>query len=423
MPVIRNIGQLATPTPTGRQGELRVVENAALVWHRERVTWIGRDVDLPARRGLDAVEGLEGSEEHDAGGRLVVPGLVDAHTHLAFAGWRADEFERRLRGERYQDIAASGGGILRTVDATRAASESDLVVRARGFLRGMAALGVTTVECKSGYGLSVEDELKQLRAYRTLAASQPIRIVPTLLGAHTVPREFRDHRAGWIDLVCETLIARVAADRLALFCDVFVDEGAFAIEEGRRVLEAGMRHGLRPKLHADQLRDGGGAALAADVGAVSADHLEHVSRAGIAALASAGTIAVTLPIAAACLDSPVAPARGLLEAGVGVAVATDFNPGSAPSYDLPLALWLACTRQRMTPDEALDGATRQAARALALHDRVGCLESGWSADVAVIDAESVRDWLYFYRPNVGVRAWVRGRPSADESVGRFDPGP
>lgn len=403
MPVLRHIGQLATPTTTGRQGELRVIEGAAIAWQRDRVTWVGRDADLPA--------GLADDDEHEAGGRLVVPGLVDAHTHLAFAGWRADEFERRLRGERYQDIAAKGGGILRTVEATRRATAAELVARARGFLGGMAALGVTTVECKSGYGLSVDDELKQLRAYRTLADSGHLRIVPTLLAAHVVPVEYRDDRAGWIDLVCETLVPRVAGERLAGFCDVFVDEGAFTIEEGRRVLEAGVRHGLRPKVHADQLQDGGGALLAAAVHAVSADHLEHVSAAGIAALASAGTIAVTLPLAAACLDAPPPPARALIDAGVGVAVATDFNPGSAPSYDLPLALWLACTRQRMTPGEALDGATRQAARALNLADQIGSIEPGKSADLALLDAESVSDWLYFYRPNVCARAWVRGRPA------------
>ena len=401
MPCLRNIGQLATPTADGRQGELRTIDRAAMVWQGERLTWIGRDADLPAELGED--------EEHDAGGRLVVPGLIDAHTHLAFAGWRADEFERRLRGERYQDIAAGGGGILRTVAATRLATEDDLVARASQFVAGIAALGVTTVECKSGYGLTIEDELKQLRVYRALDASQPLRFVPTLLAAHVVPPEFRDDRAQWIDTICERLIPRVAGDRLAMFCDVFVDEGAFTIDEGRRVLGAGMRHGLRPKVHADQLGDGGGAALAAEVAAVSADHVEHISSTGIAALARSGTVAVTLPIAAACLDQPPPPARALIEAGVGVAVATDFNPGSAPSFDLPLAMWLACTRQRMTPAETLDGATRQAARAVDLHHQIGTLEAGKSADFALLDAESVTDWLYFYRPNVCVRSWVRGR--------------
>ena len=285
----------------------------------------------------------------------MIPGLVDCHTHLAFAGWRADEFEQRLRGRSYLDIARAGGGIMSTVRQTRAATEADLLRRAAGFLREMLTLGVTTVECKSGYGLEPDAELKLLRVYRQLAKEQPVRLVPTFLGAHVVPPEFRDNRAGYVDLLADRMIPALAKEKLAACCDVFVEESAFSVAEARRILRAGQKSGLSAKLHADQLTSGGGAELAAELGALSADHLEHISDAGIRAMATAGVVAVSLPLASLYLGQPPMPARRLIEAGVAVAVATDFNPGSAPSFHLPLALTLACTLQRMTPAEALEG--------------------------------------------------------------------
>jgi len=400
MPVLHNIATLATCAASGGQGAVHETPQAALVWEGETIRWAGPEAALPTTYA---------SMEHvDAGGALVVPGLIDCHTHLAFGGWRADEFALRLQGKSYLDIARAGGGIASTMRHTRAASEAALFARAAGFLVEMGRLGVTTVECKSGYGLNVDDELKTLRVYARLRAAQPLGIVSTFLGAHFVPPEYREDRAAYLRLLCDTLMPRIAAEGLAGFCDVFVEETAFSIDEARTFLEAGKRHGLRPKLHVDQLHDGGGARLAAEVGAASADHLEYAADDGIRAMAAAGVVAVNLPLATLYLNQQPFRARAFIEAGVPVAVATDFNPGSAPSYHLPLALMLACTMSRMTPAEALKGATLYAARALGLETRIGSLEPGKQADFVLLDAESVNHWLYHFRPNAVRVTYVRG---------------
>ncbi len=399
MPVLTNIGALARCLPSGPQSDIHVIPAAALAWEGERIAWVGSEAELPEHFG--------GWPREDAGGRLVVPGLVDCHTHLAFAGWRAEEFEQRLLGKSYLEIAAAGGGIASTVEATRAASSDALLARCREHLAAMARLGVTTVEAKSGYGLSEEHEIRLLEIYRALG-SGPQRIVPTLLAAHVVPEEFRGRRGKYVELIVETIIPRVAREGLARFCDAFVEDTAFTPDEARRVFEAGKQHGLRPKLHADQLSSGGGAELAAEVGAASADHLERISEEGVRRLAAAGVVAVSLPFASLYLGGMALPARRLLEAGVAVAVATDFNPGTAPSYHLPVAMTLACALQRMTPAEALKGATSIAARAIGLEGEVGSLEEGKSADFAVIDADSVDQWLYHLRANACVRTVARG---------------
>jgi imidazolonepropionase len=391
MRLLTNIGLLATCRAEGGQGDIHVIPDAVLAWDGGTIQWVGRRAELPA--------GYRGAEIVDAHGALVIPGLVDCHTHLAFAGWRADEFEQRLAGRSYLEIARDGGGIAKTVRLTRAASEQELAGRAARFLAEIRTLGVTTVECKSGYGLDRENELKLLRVYRSLAGSQPVRLVPTFLGAHMVPPEMRDDRAGYLSLLVDELIPEIGASGLAGFCDVFVESSAFTVDEARRILTAGKSAGLGPKLHADQLTAGGGAELAAEVGAVSADHLECASDAGIAAMARAGVVAVSLPFASLYLGQSPMPARKFIEAGVPVAVATDFNPGSAPSYHLPVALTLACTLQRMTPAEALKGATIHAARAIGLERRVGSLEAGKAADFALVDAADVNEWLYHLRPN------------------------
>jgi imidazolonepropionase len=391
MKLLHNISQLATCRADGGQGDIHDIADAALVWQGDTIRWVGARADLPSE--------FQAAERIDAGGGLVIPGLVDCHTHLAFGGWRAEEFEQRIRGRSYLEIAEAGGGIARTVRLTREASEDALLERAAGFLREMLALGVTTVECKSGYGLDRENELKLLRVYRALARMQSVRLVPTFLGAHIVPSEHRTHREKYVQLLIEELIPVVARDKLAVFCDVFVEASAFTVEEARRILLAGRAAGLAPKLHADQLTPGGGAELAAEVGAASADHLDRASETGIAAMARAGVVAVSLPIATLYLGQQPMPARRFIEAGVPVAVASDFNPGSAPSYHLPLAMTLACTLQRMTPAEALKGATCHAARALGLGGRAGTLEAGRPADFAVIDAPSVNHWLYHFRAN------------------------
>jgi len=338
----------------------------------------------------------------------VFPGLVDCHTHLAFGGWRADEFEQRIQGATYLDIAARGGGIASTVRQTRAASETDLEARAGRWLAAMRELGITTVECKSGYGLDRDTELRLLRVYRRLATSQSTRLVPTFLGAHVVPAEYRERRGDYVQLLIDEMIPAVAQGDLAQCCDVFVERSAFSIEEARAILTAGRRAGLRPKLHADQLSDSGGALLAAEVGALSADHLEHVSDAGIAAMSAAGVVAVSLPLATMYLNQPPMPARRFIEAGVPVAVATDFNPGSAPSFHLPFAMTLACTLQRMTPAEALKGATIYAARALGREAEVGSLEAGKYADFGIFDVPDATQWLYHLQANACVRTVIGG---------------
>ena len=405
MPVVlRNIGVLATCAPAGGpgagQGDIGLIAHAALVWNGPLVVWAGAEQDLPEAYSVARAE--------DAGGRLVVPGLVDCHTHLAFGGWRADEFTQRALGRTYAEIGAAGGGIASTVRQTRAASADMLLERCQAFVAEMIQLGVTAIECKSGYGLSMEAELKLLQVYRRLAERTPATIIPTLLGAHVVPMEFAARREAYLSLLIDDLIPVVARDGLARCCDVFVETGAFSVDEARRILLAGKRAGLAPKVHADQLSDGGGAWLAAEVGALSADHLEHVSADGIPALAAAGVVAVSLPLASLYLRQPPLPARRLLDQGVAVAVATDFNPGSAPSFHLPLAMTLACTTQGMTPAEALAGATRIAARAVGLEATHGSLSPGTRADFAVIDAPSVEHWLYHFRANACVRTVIGG---------------
>ena len=398
--MLANIGQLATCRAEGGQGDIHAITDAALVWDEAVIVWAGPERELPAE--------YRRAERLDAGRRLVIPGLVDCHTHLAFAGWRADEFEQRIRGRSYLEIARDGGGIASTVRQTRAASEDELLGRASCFLEQMLRLGVTTVECKSGYGLDRETELKLLRVYQQLAAAQPVRIVPTFLGAHTVPPEYRENRAAYVDFLISEMIPAVAREKLAVSCDVFLEKSAFNVDEARRILRAGKAAGLAPKLHADQLTSAGGAELAAELGALSADHLEFISKRGIAAMASAGVVAVSLPLASLYLGQRPMPARRLIDAGVSVAVATDFNPGSAPSYHLPLALTLACTLQQMTPAETLKGATVYAARAVGLGRRVGSLEVGKACDMAVIDAPDVNHWLYHFRPNACVMTVIGG---------------
>ena len=400
MPILTNIATLVTCRREGGQDAVHPVEDAALVWTGGIIRWVGPAVELPAA--------YAGEERVDAEGALVIPGLIDSHTHLAFGGWRADEFAQRIRGVSYRAIAQAGGGILKTMRQTRTASEDALVAKAVSFLAEMVQLGVTTVEAKSGYGLNVEDELKLLRVYRRLAGAQPVRIVPTLLAAHVVPPEYADQRGAYVDLICDDLIPNVAERGLARFCDVFVEDTAFTPDEARRICRAGTQHGLRPKLHVDQLEDGDGARLAAEVGAVSADHLEYVSEEGLWAMAEARVVAVALPLATLYLNAPPFDARRALAQGVRVAVATDFNPGSAPSYSLPLALTLACTLCRLTPAEALKGATYYAACALDLEDEIGSLEPGKRADFVLLDVPNVDHWLYHYRPNAALSTYIGG---------------
>ncbi len=391
MTVLRNIGQLATCPADAVQQDAGLINDAALVFEDNEILWVGSELQLPERFATH--------NSIDCGQRLVIPGLIDCHTHLCFGGWRGDEFEQRLQGLSYQEIAAAGGGIRSTVTATRSDSAETLSKKALESLEGMLDLGITTVECKSGYGLEQSAELKQLKVYRQLDQQQPVDLIPTFLGAHMVPDEYQQRREDYIRLLCDVLIPAVVKQKLAQFCDVFIEEGAFSIAEAREILTTAKQAGLGLKVHADQLSSGGGAQLAAELSAVSAEHLEYANEKGILALAQASTVAVSLPLASLYLREPYLPARQMLEAGVRVAVATDFNPGSAPSYHLPLAMTLACVNQQMTPQEVLMGATTVAARAVAAEQRIGSLLPGYAADIAVIDAPSVNHWLYHFRAN------------------------
>ena len=401
MPVLRNISQLATCPPGHSQDDAGLISQAAVAWREKTISWVGPYSELPAE--------FKGEPVVDCERRLVVPGLVDCHTHLCFGGWRGDEFEARLQGASYQDIAADGGGITRTVTATRGASLGELQRKAQAALQAILRLGVTTLECKSGYGLDEANELKQLEVYRRLDSQQPVDLVPTFLGAHIIPPEHQKHRDRYIDLLCDALIPRVAQQGLARFCDVFVEHGAYSVDEAHRILAAAKAHGLGLKVHAEQLSASGGALLAAQMGAVSAEHLEYADDTAIDALAAAGTVAVSLPLASLYLGEAYLPARKMLAAGLAVAVATDFNPGSAPSYHLPLAMTLACLNQAMTPQEALMGATTVAARAISLQNRIGSLLPGYQADLAIINAPNVSHWLYHFVPNACVAVLKNGQ--------------
>lgn len=400
MPVLANIGLLACCRDEGRQDDIHPIAHAALVWRGTDIVWVGHESALPQEYRDD--------ERVDAEGRLVVPGLIDSHTHLAFGGWRADEIEDRIRGRSYQQIAAAGGGIARTVAATREASTEALAARCAERLRTMARLGVTTIEAKSGYGLDFHHELRLLEVYDELRRTQPVGIVPTLLAAHVVPAEYASRRVQYVEMVCQELIPEVARRGLARYCDVFVEESAFTPQEARTILLAARQHGLSGKLHADQLSEGGGAALAAELGVASADHLECVSAEGIARLAGSRTVAVTLPTATLYLGRPSAPARKLIAAGVPVAVATDFNPGTSPTSHLPLAMLLAATLQQMTPAEVLKAVTIHAAKAIGEDSAAGSLELGKRADFAVIDAPDVAEWIYHFAPDRPVSTYIGG---------------
>ena len=367
---------------TMRGGRYSLVDRGALASDGERITWIG-SVD-----SMDAALGRGDVDVIDVQGALVTPCLIDCHTHLVHAGDRADEFERRLQGATYEDIARAGGGILSTVRATRAASEQQLMAESGRRLDALRAEGVATVEIKSGYGLDLESELKCLRVARALGRERGMRVLTTLLGAHAVPPEFAGRADDYVAFVCDTLIPAAARDRLADAVDAFCEGIGFTPAQTRRVFAAAARHGLRVKLHADQLSDGGGAALAAEFDALSADHLEHTTEAGVAAMARARTVAVMLPVAFYFLrETKLPPLDAFRRHGVPMAVATDCNPGTAPCASLLTAMNMACTQLRMTPEEALAGATCHAARALGLTDR-GVLDIGLRADFVTWDAES-----------------------------------
>ena len=378
--------------------ELAIVTNGGLLVRDGVIVALGSSSGMEWLAGPDA-------KRLDAGGRVVMPGFVDAHTHPVFAGTREDEYEMRAEGLSYQQIAESGGGIRATVRSTRAASEDDLFELAAPRVRRMLEYGTTTIEAKSGYGLTLEDELKILRVIRRLNSETPLTLVPTFLGAHEIPDEYRgdypgQRRADYVRLLMDEMLPHVAVQRLARFADIFCESHVFALEESRHILSRARQLGLGLRLHVDQLTWGGGAQLAAELSAITADHLEWIDEDGIEKLAAAGVAAVLLPGAVFNLGlTRYAPARALIDRGVAVALATDFNPGSSPTLSMQMVLAIACTQMRMTPAEAITAATINAAYTLDLGHRAGSLEPGKHADVVVFDVDDYRQIPYFFGVN------------------------
>jgi imidazolonepropionase len=384
--------------------ELGIWNNVDMIVEEGRVTTIGMRRDDYTEAEID-----EASTVIDAGGGLVTPGFVDAHTHLVFAGNRSKDFEKRIAGATYQEIAAAGGGIQSTVAMTRAASEDELLAQARKHRDWMLRGGTTTLEAKSGYGLDRETELRMLRVIARLADEGPTRMVGTLLAAHTVPREMADRREEYLRWICEELIPEIAELGLARYCDAFCDDHAFTVAETRRVLEAAKRHGLGLRLHAEQFRAGTGAALGAELGAATVDHLEAVTEDTLKQLKVAGTMPVLLPASVFCLGrEQYPPARKMIEMGLPVVIATDFNPGSSPAPSMPFTLSLACIAMKMLPAEALVAATINAAWSLGLGDAVGSLEPGKSADFLIHECTDYRELAYYVAAPVRPRVFIRG---------------
>jgi imidazolonepropionase len=403
---------MAGPAPRrGRAlGEIGLVENGAVLIEGGRIVAAG------PRAKVESHATARRARHMDLGGRVVTPGLVDAHTHLVFAASRAGEYEQRIAGATYEQIAKAGGGILSSVRALRAASDEALASTARARLARMAAHGTTTTEAKTGYGLDFDNEVRTLKLLRRLGKEQMVEIVPTLLAAHVVPPEFRSQNFGtggadeYVDRIVRLFLPAVALEGLAEYCDVFVERGAFSVPQARRIFAAARALGLKPRLHAEQLARTGGARLSVEVEAASVDHLDFVSGADIRALARSEVACILLPGCSFHLGlGRYAPARRLIEAGAIVGLATDCNPGTSPTLSLPMAMSLACTQMRMAPAEALAACTINAAYSLGRHARTGSIEVGKDADLAVFDVEDYREIPYYFGVNHCVMTVKRGR--------------
>ncbi|MBQ5953197.1 MAG: imidazolonepropionase [Lachnospiraceae bacterium] len=396
--LITNIGLLATPLGRSAlagkaQGEILKLSHAWIMTEDGVITEAGSG-EPPIMEQERCFETI------DAGGRLVTPGLVDAHTHLVFGGFRQHELADKLRGRTYLEILAAGGGILSTVKATRAASEAQLTAKALAALKEMLSFGVTLCEAKSGYGLSTEEELKQLRVVRNLNGTQPVELVSTFLGAHAIPPEYKDDHEGYVRLICEEMLPAVAAQGLAEYCDVFCESGVFSVEESRRILSRALALGLKVKIHADEIDALGGAQLAGALGAVSAEHLIAVTDKGIKSMQKGGTIACLLPATSFYLGADYAPARKFIQAGVPVALATDYNPGSCPSLNLQLVMNLACLKDKMTPEEVLTAVTLNGAAAIGRAESHGSIEARKKADFVIWNAADLDYLCYRFGSNL-----------------------
>jgi imidazolonepropionase len=388
--------------------ELGILRDGALLIRDGVIVGVG------TRSEVEVFPEARSAEKLDVGGRVVLPGFVDSHTHLIHAASRAEEYELKIAGASYEEIARKGGGILNSVKKLRAATSESLKKRAHAALQEFAAYGTTTLEAKSGYGLDVASELKILCLHQELNAEQPLEIVSTFLGAHVVPAEFRGKPKGaaqYVALLTGKLIPEVAANGLAEFCDVFCDRGAFSISESRKILEAGKKHGLIPRVHAEQLTRTGASQLAVKLRAASCDHVEQVSKSDIRVLAKSNTVATLLPGCDFHLGlNKYAPARALIEAGAVVALATDYNPGTSPTLSMPMILSLACSQLRMTPAQAIAAATINAAYSLKRDKQIGSLEAGKQADIAVFDVDDYREIPYYFGVNKCWMTLKKGRP-------------
>ncbi len=410
--LLHNIGQLVTLAsnePGPRRGEslekLGIVSGGAIACADGKIVAVGREEDV-----LSAVDLARGGIDVDANGSLVMPGFVDCHTHTVFADYRVEEYEWRVLGTSYEEIAARGGGIAKSVLDLRSMSEEELFARSSRRVEGCIAYGTTTLEIKSGYGLDLKNELKQLRVIKALAGEYPLLIVPTFLGAHSVPPEYRGRKDEYIDLIVNEMIPAVVENGLAEFIDVFSEKGVFEVHEAERILRAGLAAGLKVRLHADEIHDTGSAELAVEVGAVSADHLTKINDSGMRKLAASDVIAVLLPGTSFGLPSlDFARARRMIESGVAIAIASDFNPGSSPSESMPMMLAIACSHMGMSPAEAITASTYNAACVLGREDVVGSLEPGKRADFIVLDAGDFREIPYRFGINPVRRVFIAGR--------------
>ncbi|MCL1996418.1 MAG: imidazolonepropionase [Defluviitaleaceae bacterium] len=387
--VIKNISVLATAKGKSvqrgiEQGNIETRENMAIGILDKKIAYIGKEQEAPI-----------GAKEIDAGGRLVTPGLVDAHTHLVFGGYRQNELERKLRGDSYLDILRSGGGILSTVNSTRAAGFEELQTKAESFLDKMLAHGTTTVEAKSGYGLDMETEIKQLQVVKALNESHKMDIVSTFMGAHAIPNEYKDNPEGFVDFIINEMIPHVAKEKLAKYCDIFCETAVFDVSQSRRILTAAKEQGFKVKIHADEIDPIGGASLAGELQCISAEHLIAAPDEGLDELAKNGVIAVLLPATSHYLNKDYARAKEMIKRGIPIAVASDFNPGSSPNFNLQVAMSLSCLKYKLTPKEALMAVTLNGACAIEMQETKGTIEIGKDADIVIWDCPDLN--FLFYR--------------------------
>jgi len=397
MLLIKNIGTLQTPVGSCKHGGPLQGENVKL---HDAAVLVEDGIIRAITEGGVLPEGAENAEVIDAQGALVSPGLIDCHTHMVFGGYRQGEIPLKLRGAGYLDILRAGGGILDTVGKTRSATEEELYEKTKAFLDEMLSYGVTTVESKSGYGLDLPNELKQLRVNKRLQETHPVDIVSTFLGAHAIPEEYKGRADAYIDLLCDTVLPAVKAEGLADFVDVFCEDSVFDVAQSRKMLEAGRALGLKARIHADEIEEIGGAVLSGELGAISAEHLIATGEKGMASMAEGGVIADLLPATSFYLNKTFAPARRMIELGIPVAIASDFNPGSCPSLNLQLAMSMGYIKYRMTPEEVLSAVTINAACSCGMEQTVGTLEVGKQADIVIWNAPDMEMLVYRFGSNL-----------------------